>query len=602
MNKHTLLQRLINRWSNLRISRRMLLSYSIAVIIPMVLINAWTFVMTHTFSTSAVSKTIDTTLSEANGAINAHLNSLYERAVIMSNVPELASLLDERKVASSGPSGVPTLRLSETLSALSVIYETGPSYYYEFYAERDNLSYHSGNLIITSSAPHRHLDWYKAASEFIGGVYWRDIHNNSDFGFNRTFVTACRPIYSEDKRLLGILTVSLDFSHIQHTISTLLEPNRGSVFLYDAHNSLIYSSSLPSDVRPSSEQSSLVLPPPVMQHLFSQSSGSGTHADHIYNFTTIDQLMAKLITIMPLEQFFGAMNNIWNFLFPVLLTSVILFLIVTNQLSKSLTRPLHILIRSMRSPTRLPFPKYYAKRDDEIGDLTRAYMHMTKSNQMLIQETREINEKKRSFQMEALQGQINSHFIYNTLNNIQWLAASGRTDDVISTATLLDRLLRACTKRQSELVTIEDELDYVDSYLSIQKIRFGNRFSYEFNLDPLLLQMKIPMFVLQPIVENSIYHGLLDGSNEHGIIRISISEHKGDIIISVFDNGKGVPAENLKYVLEQPADKNDIFMGIALRNINKRIKLSFGEKYGLKISSKQGEWTRVDMRIPKVEE
>ena len=119
--------------------------------------------------------------------------------------------------------------------------------------------------------------------------------------------------------------------------------------------------------------------------------------------------------------------------------------------------------------------------------------------------------------MEALQGQINYHFIYNTLNNIQWLAQAKKMDEVIATVSALDKLLRACAYTTEDLITIEKELEYVESYLIAQKIRFGDVFTFEFDLDVLLLQMKIPKFVLQPIVENSIYHGLMN--NNQTIIR-----------------------------------------------------------------------------------
>jgi two-component system sensor histidine kinase YesM len=147
-----------------------------------------------------------------------------------------------------------------------------------------------------------------------------------------------------------------------------------------------------------------------------------------------------------------------------------------------------------------------------------------------------------------------------------------------------------------------DELDYVDSYLNIQKIRFGNRFTYYYELNPLLLQMKIPMFVMQPIVENSIYHGLLDGNSDEGFIRIRIFLEDDHIIISIFDNGRGVPNDQLAQVISSGNNGQDRFMGIALKNIDMRLKLTFGDTYGLSITSREGDWTDVRIRIPIIED
>jgi len=163
-------------------------------------------------------------------------------------------------------------------------------------------------------------------------------------------------------------------------------------------------------------------------------------------------------------------------------------------------------------------------------------------------------------------------------------------------------MLRVCVKNQSELVSIEDELDYVDSYLSIQKIRFKNRFEYTFELNDFAMQMRIPMFILQPIVENSIYHGLLDKAGDDGLIRIQVDIRDNTIMIRVIDNGKGIPSQNLSKVLLEDHQDDDLIMGIALKNINKRIKITCGEEYGLSIDSKLGEWTCTTIKLPLVED
>jgi len=114
--------------------------------------------------------------------------------------------------------------------------------------------------------------------------------------------------------------------------------------------------------------------------------------------------------------------------------------------------------------------------------------------------------------------------------------------------------------------------------------------------------MKIPLFVMQPIVENSIYHGLLDGKNDEGFIRIRIFAEEEYIIISIYDNGRGVPQDKLPVVIASGNSEQDLFMGIALKNIDTRLKLTFGDAYGLSISSKEGEWTEVRIRIPIIED
>ena len=591
------------KWWNLRIHQRMLLSYSLAVIVPIAMINAWTFMTTRSFTLNTASDNIDVILSKGNSVLNAQFVSLYERAVAISNTQELVRLFSDTKVPVQDD-GIPTLEISTMLTALDRIYSTSPGYYFKFYAKRKDLSYYSGNVIILNSEPYMQQSWYQRATDFGYGVYWRDVHEDPDFGANRRFVTACRAIYDEqDGSVLGVATVSLDFAWIEEVFVGLLESNRGAVYLFDADESLIYSKASSVNFDGKQSEGVAALSVPEQSAIFQHSFGKGIFGKNIlYNYITVDQFMWKLVIVVPQEQFLGEMNNIFHFLLPVLIGTVALFLVVTYFISQSLSKPIKVLAKTMRGLGEDGFEKSYLAREDEIGELANAYARMVKSNKKLLLETMEMDEKRRRYQLEALQGQINSHFIYNTLSNIQWLAAAGLTEAVISTATALDKMLRVCVKNQSELVSIEDELDYVDSYLSIQKIRFKNRFEYTFELNDFAMQMRIPMFILQPIVENSIYHGLLDKAGDDGLIRIQVDIRDNTIMIRVIDNGKGIPSQNLSKVLLEDHQDDDLIMGIALKNINKRIKITCGEEYGLSIDSKLGEWTCTTIKLPLVED
>lgn len=592
-------------WNNQRIRQRILISYLFALLIPVVFINAWTFLQTRNAVLHKVEQTIDMSLLNGNSIFNSLFTGMYDRAVAISRTPEVARLLSETQVSPANDK-VPTLQLSETLSALSVITGNSPQYYYRFYTERENVSYYSGNLQIVSSAPYRQTDWYRMAIGFGDGVYWHDVHDDSDFWFARRLFTACSVIYSDStssRDALGVATVSLDFARIEDVLVTLMKPYRGDVYIFDSAGRALYAQHFSQTQAASDTTPAMPMANAILDDAFSRAAGSGLDGTaSVYNFTTVDQLRWKIVTVMPQDQFVGITNSFWTFLVPILLATIIIFLQVTQLVARNLSRPIEVLSGSMGEHDRIPFPDAYLERQDEIGALTRAYARMIRRNADLVEEAREVNEKKRIFQLEALQRQIDSHFIHNTLNNIQWLARDGRREDVISTATSLEKLLRACASQKDELVTIEDELDYVDSYLNIQKIRFGNRFSYEFHLSPLLLQMKIPMFVMQPIVENAIYHGLIDSSREAGVIVIRIFTEDDRIIISIHDNGRGIPGASLNGVIQGSDGGSDRFMGIALRNIDTRLKLTFGDDSGLSISSVEGEWTEVRIRIPIVED
>ena len=172
---------------------------------------------------------------------------------------------------------------------------------------------------------------------------------------------------------------------------------------------------------------------------------------------------------------------------------------------------------------------------------------------------------------------------------------------MIHTAKSLDTLLRGLANNDSDFVRLEEEIAYVDAYLSSQRIRFRDVFDYEFQIDPLLLMSKIPKFIIQPIVENSIYHGFLDAHRKNGHIRIDIRSRGHRILITVEDNGCGIEESRIYHILNNTQKSSGQYMGVAIGNIDKRIRLLCGREYGLGIESVPDQYTRVEISIPYME-
>lgn len=313
-------------------------------------------------------------------------------------------------------------------------------------------------------------------------------------------------------------------------------------------------------------------------------------------FKITDTLMAYFL--FPISQFTGSAHDFWHIILGTLLCSFILIILSINIVGKRVVIPLKKLLYSIRNPSLPTRISPYIEWENEIGKLCLSYSKRAEDYRNKLDKINDFNNQKRKFEFEALQNQINSHFIYNTLNNIQWLALAGRTNDVITTAKSLFCLLQAFCQNDNEMVTIEEELGYVESYLIAQKIRFEEFFNYEFNLDPLLTQMKIPKFIIQPIVENSIYHGFINCNKKNGIIKVSVERRGHRIDISVYDNGIGIKGNRVNNVINNKNKSSGRYMGVALGNVNKRIKLLCGKEYGIGIRSKFGEYSIVKVTLP----
>ena len=269
-------------------------------------------------------------------------------------------------------------------------------------------------------------------------------------------------------------------------------------------------------------------------------------------------------------------------------------------LSRMLSRPLRGLASAMerfeRDADHFSYRPVGGTR--EVRELSQSFGHMVLRIQQLMSTVRQEEINLRKTELKALQAQINPHFLYNTLDSIAWMCERGRNADAVNMVHALARLFRISISRGHELIPIAKEIEHAESYLQIQKYRYKNQFTYEFDVDPGCLDYYCNKITLQPIIENSINHGL-DLLVEEGRIQVEVLQDGDDILFRVRDNGVGMSQEQVDAILEQdPEDRT----GIGIRNVNDRLRIYFGAPYGLRITSELDVGTCVEIRMPKVKE
>lgn len=234
----------------------------------------------------------------------------------------------------------------------------------------------------------------------------------------------------------------------------------------------------------------------------------------------------------------------------------------------------------------------------EVQELSDSFQHMVVRIQKLMTQVREEEVNLRKTELKALQAQINPHFLYNTLDSIAWMCERGRNADAVQMVHALARLFRISISKGHELIPIAKEIEHAQSYLQIQKYRYKNQFTYCFQVDPACTEYLCNKITLQPIIENAINHGL-DLMVEEGHIDVQVCQDGEDILFRVTDNGVGMSPEQVESILQRgPSDRT----GIGIKNVNDRLKIYFGEKYGLQIHSELDVGTCVEIRMPKVRE
>ena len=248
---------------------------------------------------------------------------------------------------------------------------------------------------------------------------------------------------------------------------------------------------------------------------------------------------------------------------------------------------------AFRYEKAIPIP--VSREGDDIDQLFLSYNALMAEIQNLTQENIQKGQRLNQTELALLHTQINPHFLFNTLDMIRSLADQGKTQKVSGAIAALSAFYRRSLNKGSMLSTLENELQHVNAYLEIQRLRFGDRVRLEVDVPPDLLKVLLPRVALQPIVENALLHGILNGPEKSGTIRITAREFGHDVRVTVWDDGCGMSRQRLNRLF-QPGS------GVGLSNTNERLRLHFGSGYGLDVESVENQFTQVTIRVPAKED
>lgn len=280
--------------------------------------------------------------------------------------------------------------------------------------------------------------------------------------------------------------------------------------------------------------------------------------------------------------------------------SVGVALVTSLVVSKNMTQNINSLEKNMRNVEAGDFSaRITPKGGDEIGMLCRRFNYMADQIETLVAKAYEDAEEKQNLQMQVLKAQINPHFLYNSLGSIRCLARANKEPEITQMVTALIELLRASLGKTSEYQTVAEEINYIKNYFVLQKFRYEDSFVVEYDLDEAANDCLIINFLLQPLVENAIFHGL-EISKGNGVIRIT-SKIVGDyLLLAVEDNGIGMSQERIQEILQTSNEKYAGLNSIGVSNTRERIQRYYGEAYGLHYISELGKGTIVEILLPVV--
>lgn len=300
-----------------------------------------------------------------------------------------------------------------------------------------------------------------------------------------------------------------------------------------------------------------------------------------------------------------SLNMLKTRLFIVFVILLIIFIVIliNSYISFRVTNPIRELEKSVKELEEGNLDAdIYMGGSYEVQHLGKSVQDMKFRIKGLMQDIVNEHEEKRKSEFDSLQAQINPHFLYNTLDIIVWQIENEKQSEAVHTVTALARFFRLSLGKGKNIVTVKDEIDHVKNYLMIQHMRFKNKFDYEFDIAEDVLELPSLKLMLQPLVENAIYHGMefMDGD---GMIMVKAWREEDELYLSVADNGLGMTEDKVETILTgKSASGNGRGSGIGVKNVNERIKLYFGEAYGLTIDSEPDEGTTVIIHLPAKDE
>ena len=454
---------------------------------------------------------------------------------------------------------------------------------------------------------HTAQEWYHKIAE-TQGYCWFPSHEgrfaNASDGSN--YLTCGRSIFDKSTGdIIGVLII--DFKETSIRKKLLLENGtNGYLMIIDENGQIITSSSgmkgTLTGFRPDD---------------YSKPEGFRTYVNlrtgrddgqNINAFVAIRDLRAdnwKLAGIVASNELSIRLKNTLLLMVAIIVVTIILSILFSLRVSRRIAGPISRLQDAMSTVEEgnLDVRPVQDGSYHEINLLSRQFSHMLDRIKSLVADVYENQQKLRKAELTALQFQINPHFLYNTFDSILWLNRAGKAKDVETMISSLSTFFRIGVSKGESIITVREEILHLTSYLDIQRIRYGDRLDYAIDADENTLVYRTPKLILQPLVENSIYHGI-DMNDQSGMIRIRVSEENDKIRFVISDNGPGMPPEQVSELNRflREGRSAGAGTGYGIRNVSDRLSVIYGDRASIRYESEEGRGTSVTVLIPAAAE
>lgn len=464
-----------------------------------------------------------------------------------------------------------------------------------FIATKEDL-YVSTGMSRISRDPFQNERWYREASEnpeeiqLISVVTGRNIVTNRSYSIDDVFSLAKAVQDPETGEVLGVILLDIRHDIIQSSINGVTIGEKGFVFVMDQEDNIVYTPVNGIVYRVNPKWVKAMEPMSVQIQ-----GGSYQIRSELSPYTGW-----RTVGVFSMDEVMSSVNTIVYILFTCVIISLVLVVIVSFKFSRTLTNPIFKLKRLMKQAESGDLTvRFNFQHNDEIGELGQSFNHMIARIDQLIQMVYVEQENKRTAEMKSLQEQIKPHFLYNTLDTISWMARDYDAEDIVRLVDALTNMFRIGLSHGKDIITVKEEITHVSNYLYIQKIRYKDKLNYVIHVDESLYAVEVPKLILQPLVENAIYHGV-KAKRGGGTITITGVPEGENLVFTVQDDGAGMLQEKVEELNRRMSERSvlDEQKSFGLFYIRERIQLCYGKGYGVHVESTLGEGTRVTITLP----
>lgn len=518
-------------------------------------------------------------IRQSSQFINAYIKTLKETASALSHHPDLQEFAGGRAETSD----------QQVLDLMTTVLATNSDLVSAVMVTKDGRMVSTNpQLTMKTSGDMMAEPWYLSAINRQAMPVLTSARQLSSQSSNEWVVSVTQELVDAEGNNLGVLRLDIGYNTIKSSLDQLQLGRSGFAFIVNDNHEFVYHPQ--KQVYSSNREMVAMKPYLAIKNGYAKDKGCFVYQK------VIPDSQWTLVGVASLDQLSRVQNQIfWSFLGTGVLAAMICGF-ATVFVLRTWIRPIRTLQRVILAIQKGDH-NLRAKEagSPELADLVRQFNTMLDQIDELMISVADKEKAIGQYRLQALASQINPHFLYNTLDTIIWMAEFNDSQRVVEVTKSLAKYFRLALNQGNEWITLANELDHIRQYLFIQKQRYGDKLSYQINSLPAHDTCQIPKLILQPLVENAIYHGIKEVDRK-GMINVSVSETDSHVLLSVWDNGKGM-STNLASKSQQLLERG----GVGLKNVDQRLKLQYGDAYHMVINSQDNCFSEVILHLPKNE-